>query len=204
MVGDIGGGWPYPMPPTATLRWVTEDGRSHSATVNIPRPRSTWVDFLQYSFVLLPDGRANAAVFGWSGRITDGEVDKQVAAENDLGRDGGPEYKVAMKNATSHAIQSTDARFGPYVVTRGHFSATDQDHFIKHALPYPVTKLAEVRCTLDNGQKYAKIVDLSDLPSDLNGKCIWFILKPQGDVAARVVSWSDLRAGKHPDLCRGF
>jgi hypothetical protein len=202
---SISGGWPYPMPRTATLRWVTEDRTPYSATLTVPPAPPGHADFLDYEFVLLPRGRANVAVLAQSGS-TEGEAEQAVAVQNDLGRDGGPSYRVAVKNAALTDLHDVDVRFGQYAVNAGtSFSGSGQNYSIATGLPYPVTTSALVRWTTKDGHAYTNIVSLTNLlPSDLNDKCFWFILREQGDVTAQVVGWSDLRAGKHPELCRGF
>jgi hypothetical protein len=207
---DITGGWPYPMPSKATLRWVTDNATSCSATLNIPAPSPARADFLNYEFVLLPAGRAKVAVVSEKdssdmdamGRA----AERAVAIQNDLGRDGGPNYRVAVKNTTGMDVEDVDVRFGPYTVNAGtQLSATGQNYSIATGLPYPVTSSASLRWITKDGQVHTNACTLRDLlPPDLNGKCLWFLLRDHGDATVQIVAWSDLRAGKHPDLCHGF
>lgn len=202
---SITGGWPYPMPASVTLRWVTEDQSRYSATLAIPLPPKARARFLDYEFVILPGGRANVAVVAWS-NSTDAEVKRQVAVTDDLGRDGGPNYRVAIKNTTGANVHGVDVRFGPYAINAGaDLSDTGQNFSIATGLPYPVTSLVSLRWVTSDGHPLAKVVDVANvLPSDLNDKCFWFILEEQGNVEVQIVGWNDLRAGKHPDLCHGF
>lgn len=207
---DITGGWPYPMPSKATLRWVTESATSYSATVNIPSPSPARSDLLDYEFVLLPAGRANVAVISEKDASDMDSIgraaERAVAIQNDLGRDGGPNYRVAVKNATGMDVEGVDLRFGPYTVNAGtHLSATGQNYSIATGLPYPVTTSASLRWITKDGQAHTNACTLRGvLPPDLNGECLWFLLRERGDATVQVVAWSDLRAGKHPDLCHGF
>ncbi len=202
---SIGGGFPYPMPATATLRWKTEDKIEHSATIDVPAQPRESARFLDYVFVILPKGRAKAAVLAWNETGSQAETERKVSLRDDLGRDGGPNYRVGVKNTTGVNVSDVDVRFGPYAVNAGiHLSGSGQDYTIAWGLPYPVTKSASVRWVTADGREWTRDVDLSDLlPSALDDKCFWFVLTREGDVTVRVVNWNDLRAGKHPDLCRG-
>ncbi len=173
--------------------------------MSLPPPPPGRARFLDYEFVLLPGGRANVDVIAWSDS-TDSATEKALAVKNDLGRDGGPNYRVAVKNTTGMDVDHLDARFGPYAVNPGtHLSASGQNYSIATGLPYPITDSVSVRWVTKDGHLYTKVAALPHLsPSDFNDKCLWFILRDQGDVAVQVVGWSDLRAGKHPELCRGF
>src|SRR5262249_14490629 len=57
---SITGGFPYPMPATATLRW-SQNKVEHTATVDVPPQPPQRASSLHYLFVILPDGRAKAA-----------------------------------------------------------------------------------------------------------------------------------------------
>lgn len=202
----ITGGWPYPMPTNATLRWVTEDQNRYAAALTLPKPSVSRAEFLDYDFVILPDGRAKVIVLPWSGEPTDTKVEHDIVLETKLCCDGGPNYRVAVKNTTGFNVDNLDVRFGPYAVNAGtHLSGTGQNYSIATGLPYPIAKSASLRWTTGDGHSWNKVVDLKNsLPSDPDGKCFWFILREQGNAEAQIVEWSALRAGKYPDLCRGF
>jgi len=202
---SITGGWPYPMPAEATLRWETESQTQYIAAVTIPSPPNGQARSLKYMFVLLPEGRANVAVAARNSS-TDDNVTRSLAVYYALGRDGGPNYRVAVKNTTGMKVHGLDVRFGPYAVNAGtHLRNRGQTHSIATGLPYPVTKSASLRWITKDDKEWAKVVDIEDvLPPDLNDKCLWFILKREGDVEVQIVTWDDLRAGKHPELCHGF
>jgi hypothetical protein len=193
------------MPKTATLRWVAEDQTSNSVTLALPQTPPGHTGFLDYEFVLLPRGRANVVVLTQNGSGEE-EVSKAVAAKDDLGRDGGPNYRVAVKNAAGTDLQDVDVRFGQYTVNAGtSLNDSGQDYSIATGLPYPITQSALVSWTTKDGHAYTNIVSLTNLlPKDFNDKCFWFIVRQQGEVAVQIVAWSELRAGKHPQLCRGF
>jgi hypothetical protein len=197
---SITGGWPYPMPANAEIRWVTEDNTRYSAKLVLPPASARRADFLDYTFVILPNGRADVAVVAWS------DESDRVADSDSLSRDGGPNYRGALKNTTGGNVQGVDVRFGPYAVNAGTtLNAAGQNYSIATGLPYPVTRLVSLRWVTSGDQSWAKVVDIGDvLPSDLNGKCFWFILGERGSVRVQIVEWNNLRAGKHPELCRGF
>ncbi len=80
---SISGGFPYPMPATATLRWKTEDKIEHSATIDIPAQPRERTRYLDYVFVIFPEGRASAAVLAWN-EPTEAQVNHDVAVQDDL------------------------------------------------------------------------------------------------------------------------
>jgi hypothetical protein len=198
--------WPHPMPTNVTLRWITENQSQYSATLTLPKPSVTRPEFLDYDFVILPDGRANVIVIAWSGEPTDTKVENDIALQNKLCCNGGPNYRVAVKNVTGNKVDGLDIRFGPYAVNAGTYvDGSGQNYSIATGLPYPVTKSASLHWVTSGGHSWDKMVDLVNiLPADLNDKCFWFILKENGNAEVQIVGWSDLRAGKYPDLCHGF
>jgi hypothetical protein len=198
--------WPYPMPTNVTLRWVTEDQSQYSAALTLPKPPAARSEFLDYDFVILPNGRANVIVLASSGDATDAQVEQQIKLENKLCCDGGPNYRVAVKDTSRFIVDGLDVRFGTYAVNAGtHLSNTGQNYSIATGLPYPVTKSVSLHWMTSDGHSWDKVIDLTNvLPSELNDKCFWFILKEQGNVEVKIVGWNDLRAGKYPDLCHGF
>ncbi|GAB5517660.1 MAG: hypothetical protein Rhob2KO_53850 [Rhodopirellula baltica] len=189
------------MPSTVTLRWVTEDNAHHAATVNIPALSSDQPTSVRYSFALFPEGRANVAV-------TDNSmsVDQCIDIENELGCDGGPNYRVAVKNVTGLDAKKVAVRFGSHLVNAGtHVNSTGQNYSIARGLPYPLTESADIYWTTSDGREWSDEVNLIDLYStELSDHCLWFILGTNGDVTFQIVLWDDLRAGHHPNLCRGF
>lgn len=200
---SISGGWPYPMPPKATIHWITEDQKSYSATLNLPKLSKTG-EFLDYEFAILPNGLAKVGVFTWTD-IIDADIERTIAAKNELGCDGGPNYRVAVKNMTGLVARDVDVRFGSYSVNAGlQLDNIGQNFSIASGLPYPVTKSASLRWRSDD-RAWTNTVDLESLlPSNLNDKCFWFILEKEGNIQTQIVDWNDLRAGKHPELSKGF
>jgi len=198
--------WPYPMPTNVMLRWVTENQSLHSATLALPKPSVSRPEFLDYDFVILPDGRANVIVLAGSGEPTENKVEHDIVLENKLCCDGGPNYRVAVKNITGSDVNGLAVRFGNYEVNAGtHVDGTGQNYSIATGLPYPVTKSVSLHWMTSDRHSWDKVVDLTNiLPSDLNDKCFWFVLKEQGSAEVKIVGWNDLRAGKYPDLCHGF
>jgi hypothetical protein len=202
---SISGGWPYPMPASAKLRWKAENKMEYSATVDIRSPSHERARLLEYEVVILPEGRSNAAVRGWV-EPTGVDAARRVTLRDELGRDGGPNYRVAVKNTAGVDVSDLDVRFGPYAVNAGtHLSGSGHDYSIATGLPYPITNSASVRWFTKDGHAWKRVVDLPRVPaSDLNDSCFWFVLSREGDVAVRIVNWNALRAGKHLELCRGF
>jgi hypothetical protein len=200
----ISGGWPYPMPPKATIYWITQDQTSHSATLNLPKLPKVG-EFLDYEFVILPCGRAKVLVFTWTDRV-DSDIERKIADINELACDGGPNYRIAVKNITGLVVRDVDVRFGTYTVNAGLLlSNTGQNYSIASGLPYPVTQSASLYWKTSDGHNWMKTINLdSILPSNLNDKCFWFILQKGGEVRMQIVDWDDLRAGKHPELSKGF
>jgi hypothetical protein len=198
--------WPYPMPTNITLQWVTENHSNYTATLSLPKPSVRHAEFLDYHFVILPNGHANVIVIAWSGEPTQTKVEHDIVLENKLCCDGSPNYRAAAKNSTGGTIDNLDIRFGSYMVNAGtHIDGTGQNYSIATGLPYPITKSASLHWTTSDGHSWNKIVDLTNvLPSSLDDKCFWFILKEQGNAEVKIVDWNDLRAGKYPDLCHGF
>jgi hypothetical protein len=145
-------------------------------------------------------------VLAQSGDATDAQVEQQIKLENKLCCDGGPNYRVAIKDMTSFTVDGLDVRFGTYTANAGtHLSGTGQNYSIATGLPYPVTKSASLHWMTSDGHSWDKVIDLTNvLPSELNDKCFWFLLKEQGNVEVKIVGWNDLRAGKYPELCHGF
>jgi len=198
--------WPNPMPTNAVLQWTTDNQSNYTAKLLLEKPSVDHPEFLDYYIVMLPNGRANALVNAWSGEPTDAKVNQDIVLEDKLCCDGGPNYRVAVKNLTGGVIDNLNIQFGSNTVNAGtHVDGTGQNYSIATGLPYPATKSTSLHWKTNDGNSWDKIVDLTtNLPSDLNDKCFWFIIGKQENVEVKVVDWKDLRAGKYPDLCHGF
>lgn len=213
------GMWPYPMPPKATLSWTTESN-AYSIPLTLPVVTNRHPDFIEYYFVILPNGRAKVAATAWSSSTYAGperefrqfpiasqtDVELGIKIENDLCRDGGPDYRVGVKNKTGVKIEDVGVKFGSYTVNGGSMlNNTDEDSNIAVGLPYPVTDSASLHWVTQDGHSWDKVLDMAKiLPLNLDRKCFFFVLKENGNAEVQIVDWNDLRAGKHPDLRSGW
>lgn len=178
----------YPVPETAVLTWVAEDGRSHRVEVDVPQIARERLRGGRFCFVILPDHSVKVGAFSKQ------ELFEQ-RKHREFARDGGPAYSVGAKNATSDVLTSVCVRFGSYKVNGDDINATLDDvnagWQFTSALPYQVTDVASVQWTTPDGVKHEQEVALkTELPKNLNGVTIAFIIAPGEVVHVKALPWA--------------
>lgn len=192
--------FPNPSPSEATIRWTTESGERHVKTLKLKSLKGADLDKVDYVFVIRYDGSADAAPFTHDEKVAG--LDAQFACA------GRPAYMVGIKNLTDAKLTDVVVRFGDFQVNGGgHVEGpkyNDGWSFFG-GLPYPVTDSAHIHWKTAGGIDHScEVALMPELPADLNGVCICFLLGNAQNASMRAVPFEELRAGRYPDLHRGW
>lgn len=186
-----------PWPSKVTFRWedgngnqlANEDGElieDHSVEL-APIASDRWKSIKNVYICLKPDRQISVKAFTDQEVMEDQPVNKFMAG-------GQPVYSVGVKNNTLVNLANTSIRFGKYYPYPERIAPLKAPHEwnktgwdFEDGNPFPVTDSAVVSWTTPDGLVHQQNIKMKgQLPKDLNGHTLCFIIEPDQTVKFQV------------------